>query len=245
MTKLNQIIAVHKTAKNAGNNAFTEAYHAIQRAPLMAGISKTYQPRNDEGERLAGESVRVQVTVPAIIDTFKAALVRMLDVTATIDTTNQLAKADVIVNGQVLLAGQSVATLLFLEKQLTDMATFVKKLPLLDTAEEWVESDQEGVWKSTPVVTNRSKKVPRNHVKAAATDKHPAQVELYHEDVVVGDWTTVKFSGAIPHRVAKAMLDRVGELAVAVKQAREQANMTEAVDNKVGETVLSYVFFGR
>jgi hypothetical protein len=35
-------------------------------------------------------------------------------------------------------------------------------------------------------------------VKAEATEKHPAQVEVYHEDVVVGQWKTVKFSGALP-----------------------------------------------
>ena len=46
--------------------------------------------------------------------------------------------------------------------------------------------------------TLRTKKVPRNHVKAEATEKHPAQVEVYYEDVAVGYWTTVKFSGALP-----------------------------------------------
>ncbi len=38
----------------------------------------------------------------------------------------------------------------------------------------------------------------RVQVKAEATDKHPAQAELYCEDMPIGYWTTVKFSGALP-----------------------------------------------
>jgi hypothetical protein len=246
VTKLNQLIAVNKAAKNQAGAALTEAYHAIQRTATLAGISKTYQPRDEEGEKLAGEHMRVTNNVPAVIASFQKELARLFDVTCTIDTTNQMAKADVKfeLNGsQVVLARDvPVATLLFLEKQLTDLATFVRKLPLLDVAEEWTPADQDGVWRSAPVVTNRSKKVPRNHVKAPATDKHPAQVEIYHEDKVVGDWTTIKFSGAIPHKQAKAMLDRINQLAVAVKQARESANMTEVVENHIGESILSYAF---
>ena len=51
-------------------------------------------------------------------------------------------------------------------------------------------------WKTEPVQTYRTKRVPRNHVKAEATEKHPAQVEVYYEDVTIGYWTTVKFSGS-------------------------------------------------
>lgn len=70
--------------------------------------------------------------------------------------------------------------------------------------------------------TVRTKKVPRNHVKAEATDKHPAQVDVYYEDVPVGYWTTVKFSGALPARRVNELLDRVEKLQQAVKFAREE-----------------------
>ena len=35
--------------------------------------------------------------------------------------------------------------LLFLEKQLTDLHTFVKKLPVLDAAESWVQRPVDGL----------------------------------------------------------------------------------------------------
>lgn len=243
MAKLNQLIAVSKTVKNDANATLTKAYHDVQRVNALVGLSKRYQPRDEEGEKLTGEGIRVQTKVPEVIGSVQAALTRLFDLTATIDLTNQDAKAAVVVDGKNLTPALPVSTLLFLEKQLTDLHAFVRKLPLLDPAETWNESGTEdGVYASDPLVTQRSKKVPKNHVKAAATDKHPAQVEVYYEDVVVGDWTTIKFSGAIPHRVAKRMADRITKLQQAVKQAREAANMTDEVKVEVGSAILSYVF---
>lgn len=129
-------------------------------------------------------------------------LTRLFDVTATKDWANRTAAADVVVDGTVLLPQVPVPYLLFLEKQLTDLHTFVRKLPVLDASEAWNLDPSTDAWKTDPVRTIRTKKVPRNHVKAEATEKHPAQVEVYYEDVPVGYWTTVKFSGALSARRA-------------------------------------------
>jgi len=169
-------------------------------------------------------------------------LTRLFDVTATKDWTNCEARADVVVDGRTIAARVPVSYLLFLEKQLVDLHTFVKKLPVLDAAEAWVRDDSTDSWRTEPVRTIRTKKVPRNHVKAEATEKHPAQVEVYYEDVAVGYWTTVKFSGALPAKRINEILDKVIALQTAVKFAREEANNTEVVDQKVGAAVFGYLF---
>src|SRR3712207_3448312 len=110
-----------------------------------------------------------------------ASLTRLFDVTATKDWANCTARADVRVEGRTILADIPVNYLLFLEKQLTDLHTFEKKLPVLDAAESWTLEPSTDWWKTDPVRTNRTKKVPRNHVKGEATDKHAAQVEGYYE----------------------------------------------------------------
>jgi hypothetical protein len=92
------------------------------------------------------------------------------------------------------------------------------------------------------VETLRTRKVPRNHVKAEATEKHPAQVEVYYEDITVGFWRTVKFSGALPARRVAELLERVEKLQRAVKFAREEANAYEVKSQKVGEALFSYLF---
>ncbi|GCE21057.1 hypothetical protein KDK_48570 [Dictyobacter kobayashii] len=90
--------------------------------------------------------------------------------------------------------------------------------------------------------TIKTKKIPRNHVKAEATEKHPAQVEVYYEDVVVGNWRTIKFSGALPARRVNELLNRVDKLQEAVKFAREEANNHDITEQKVGSAILNYLF---
>ncbi|RVU28662.1 hypothetical protein EOT10_01935 [Streptomyces antnestii] len=241
-TKLNQIIAVEKGVKSKAHQDLTAAHHGLQKPALLAGISRTYQPKDEEGEQLPPESTRVQVKAEHVLRDTAKTLTRLFDVTATKDWANCEARADVSVNGQVVLREVPVAYLLFLEKQLTDLNTFVRKLPVLDASESWTQDASTDDWKTEPVRTLRTKKVPRNHVKAEATEKHPAQVEVYYEDVPVGYWTTVKFSGALPARRVNELLDRVEKLQQAVKFAREEANAAEVTDRRAGDPVFSYLF---
>jgi hypothetical protein len=242
MTRLNQIIAVEKGVKSRSFQELTDAHHALQRPPLLAGISRTYRPKDEEGEQLPAESTKVQIKAEEIIRQTAAILTRLFDVTATKDWTNCTAHANVVVGGQTLLENVPVAYLLFLEKQLVDLHTFVRKLPVLDAAESWGFDASADCWATEPLQTVRTKKIPRNHVKAEATEKHPAQVEVYYEDVVVGYWKTVKFSGALPAKRVNELLERIETLQQAVKFAREEANNTDVVEQKTGEKVFRYLF---
>ncbi|MDI2125824.1 hypothetical protein [Yinghuangia seranimata] len=241
MTKLNQIIAVEKGVKAKAFQDLTQAHHDLQKATLLSGISRTYQAKDEEGEQLPPESTRVQVKAEDVLRATAATLTRLFDVTATKDWSNREACADVVVAGTTLLREVPVSYLLFLEKQLVDLHTFVRKLPVLDAAETWTQDPSTDAWRTEPVRTVRTKKVPRNHVKAEATAEHPAQVEMYFEDVAVGYWTTVKFSGALPARRINELLDRVEKLQHAVKFAREEANSAEVTDRSVGAVVFDYL----
>jgi len=242
MARLNQIIAVEKGIKSRSFSELTEAHHALQKPALLSGISRTYQPRDEEGEQLPAESTKVQVKAEEVIHRTTEILRGLFDITATKDWANCRARADVSVDGTVLLAQAPVSYLLFLEKQLTDLHTFVKKLPVLDASETWRRDPSADCWATEPVQTLRTKKVPRNHVKAEATEKHPAQVEVYYEDLPVGTWKTVKFSGALPASRVNELLERVEKLQQAVKFAREEANNAEAEEQKVGEKLFKYLF---
>lgn len=242
MAKLNQIIAVEKGVKSTSQQDLAKARSGLAKAPLLAGISRTYQPKDEEGETLPPESTRVQVKAEEALRATAKALTRLFDITATKDWANCTARADVVVDGTPLLRDVPVSYLLFLEKQLADLAGFVRGLPVLDAAESWSLDPSTDCWKTDPVRTVRTKKVPRNHVKAEATEKHPAQVEVYYEDVPVGYWTTVKFSGCLPARRVNELVDRVEKLRAAVQFAREEANGAEVTDERVGEVVFGYLF---
>lgn len=243
MTKLHQLLPINKGRTTEGNEALTRAHHDFARTPLLSGLTRNYAPHDDEGEKLPGESQLVQVKSADILSRLTKQLTTMFSTQLTVDTTNRHAIADVIVDGQTLLTNVPATYLLWLEKKLVDLRTFIQNIPVLDPAEEWTFDTHLGVWRSAPKQTLRAKKVLRNHVKAPATDKFPAQVDVYHEDVAVGVWTTVKFSGAMPATDVAKMRARVVKLQEAVKMAREQANSVDVTDQGAG-LVLDYVFDG-
>lgn len=242
MTKLNQIVAVEQGVKSKTDRELTDLHHRVQKAALLSGIARTYQPKDEDGESLPPESTKVQVHAESVLSDVASTLTRLFDVTATKDYGNAVARADVVVDGTTVVSEVPVPYLLFLEKQLTNVSTFVRKLPILDPSENWTVDDTTDSFRTDTTRTVRTKKVPRNHVKAPATDKHPAQVELYYEDVSVGTWSTVKFSGALPASKVRELSERVEKLQTAVKYAREQANATEVDDKRVGNAVFGYLF---
>jgi hypothetical protein len=244
MTRLNQIIAVEKGIKSRAAQELTTAHHGLQKPAMLTGISRTYRPKDEEGEQFPPESVRVQTKVDRVLAQTATIMTRLFDVTATKDWANCVARADVLIDGQVLLGDVPVSYLLFLEKQLTDLLTFVRKLPALEASENWTYDASADCWATDPVQTARTKKVPRNHVKAEATDRHPAQVDVYHEDVMVGYWQTTKFSGALPLTRINELVERVETLQKAVKYAREEANSIQVEQQQTGQQVFSYLLFG-
>jgi hypothetical protein len=241
MTRLSQIIAVEKGVKSDAARRITDLHRDVQKPQLLSGLSRTYRPRADDGAPLPPESTKVQLTAGDVLAEAAAVMTRLFDVTLTKDAANTVATADVTVDGTVILPKVPVTYLLFLEKQLTDLHTFVAKIPVLDLSEEWEFDNARGCYASAPASTVRTTKVPRNHVRAEATDKHPAQVDVFTEDIPQGDWTTVKFSGALPVTRQRQLLERVVKLQHAVKYAREEANATEITDVKAGEKVFGYL----
>lgn len=239
---LNQIIAIEKGVKSSSYSKLSEAHKKLQKPSLLSGLSRTYRPKDEEGDQLPSESTRVQVKAEEIIHTTSRELSKLFDVVATKDWGNTQAKANVEVDGQVLVENAPVTYLLFLEKQLTDLKTFIEKLPTLDPAEHWEYDEVQDCWATPPVETTRNKKVPRNHVKAEATEHHPAQVEVYQEDVIVGYWKTIKYNGSLPASRVNELLRRVEKLQKAVKYARAEANSMQVEKQKVGDKFFGYLF---
>jgi hypothetical protein len=240
--KLNQIIAVRKGVQGDSHRQVTELHRKVQKSPLLSGIARTYERLNDEDPELPGESTRVQVLATDVLRELTVHLGRLFDVTAAMDWTNQRANADLVVDDEVLIENCPATYLLFLEKQLVDVETFLRKLPILDPSDMWEFDTTARAYATAPARTTKTAKVMRNHVLAEATDKHPAQVQPYTEDKVIGYWRTVKFSGAVPASLATELLDRVTKLSRAVKFAREAANLTEIIDPKPAAAVFGYLF---
>lgn len=244
MPKLNAILAVEKGRRTELHTLITSLHRATQQASLMTGHHKKFTPRREDGEAFPDDSQVVQLTYEAAIKDITGALVSLLDTVATKDWTNCEARADVVVDGKVFLPQVPVTFLLFLEKELHDLRTFVEKMVELDPAERWSYDAGTGLHQSEPVQTQKTKKEQRPIVLYHATEHHPAQTQLITEDVVVGHWTTVKRSGAIPRPRKRALLERITKLEEAVKFARERANSIDAIEINAGRRILEFIFEG-
>ena len=242
MPKQNQVIAIADGVKKNAVRVLTDVHQKFQKKELLSGIAKTYTPKDEEGDKLPSEVKRVQVSVKDAVTEATKALTDMYDVIAMKEKANTHCSADVVVDEQPLLKNVPVGFLLFLEKQVTDLVTFIRGLPLLDPAEEWKWSAENKCFITPPIEQVRTQKVPRNHFKFHGDEHHPPQVEVYNEDVPIGTWKTVKFSGAIPAEAQEQILERAHKLLHAVKFAREQANLTEVERNRVGDTIFSYLW---
>lgn len=242
MAKLNQIIAIEKGIKGRVYGDLTELNKAVQKPDLFNGFQKTYQKRDEDGEDLPAEKKRVQFSAAEVLRTAERAMSELMEVTARKDWTNCVASASVRVNGAVLVECAPVSFLLFLEKQLTDLRTFVSNLPVLDEGDTWNKDENSGLYKAESTQTHRTKKVQKPIVLFPATPEHPAQTQLITEDVIAGFWTQVKQSGAMPKPEKLALAARIEILLRAVKEAREEANVRDEVEvPNIGQAVFGYL----
>jgi len=245
ITKLNQIIAIEKGIKARAASEITDLYKAAQKPDLFSGFAKDYYPVDAEGEALPAERKRVQHTVADMLRTTERVMGELFSIVARKDYTNCVAKADVkLPDGTVVVKDAPVSFLLFLEKQLTDLRTFVGSLPVLDEADDWTLDANSALYKTGEVRSHRTKKVQKPIVLYQSTPEHPAQTQLITEDVIVGFWHQVKHSGGMPKTRKVDIASRVETLLAAVKQAREAANMQDEAPAPVASAMIFNYLFG-
>jgi hypothetical protein len=246
VSKLHQITAVLKGVK-ARTYAEVSALHKdAQKVEPYNGFAKTFRKKDEDGEDYPPESKKVTLVAADVLRRVARIQTEVFDMTAQQDWANMKAKADVVVDGQVLLSDVPVTYLLFLEKQLTDVRTFVDKMPTLDENKDWNSDPNSNLVKTERVSTFKTKKVQRPIVKydAVIRDGHalPAQTEMITEDILVGWWDTTFQSGALSVPRKELLLSRIDTLIRAVKFAREAANDQEVEERPIGARVFGYLF---
>lgn len=239
----NQVIAIESNSRSKIVEKFNELHSICLKPDLFSGFTKTYTPAKDAYEALPSEHKKVQYRVDDVLKEVTRIMADLFDIIATKDKGNTLAKADVVVEGNVLLQDVPASTLLFLEKQLKDeIVPFVETLPVLSEAENWTFDTENTVHKAEPNQTHRTKKQQTPLTLAQATDKFPAQVQVITEDITVGHWKNELSSGATTRPKKEAILERIAVLRRAITVAREAANLQEVEQQLIGGKILSYVF---
>jgi len=162
--RLSTVLGLREGAQSRSHEALTALHKLSQKPQLYAGLRRSYQSDSvgEDGrpEELPGEFQKVQLDAEDVLTQLAGAVSRFWDVQLTMDDADTKAFADVVVTAsdgtqRTLLERVPVTTLLFLEKRLTDVRTFVKKLPVLDPEHDWTKSEQTGLYETRPVLTAR------------------------------------------------------------------------------------------
>lgn len=246
-TTLAAVTATVKYLQNTANSAGAQGHALLVTPGITDGRESAYEPHTSEDDPLPPVAERVQHRAMEVVQAIMDAFGRQLDGAATRDWGNCQpdARADVVLgDGTVLLRDVPTAVLLMLEKQLSMWRTLLEKIPTLNAQEKWEWDKERKLWRSEPRQVPRTVEVPYGSVLYEATPEHPAQVSQYLVSEMVGVWTHVAYSGAIPAKELGEILSRLDDLAVAIKLAREKANATRIPKRNISDRLLGYILSG-
>jgi len=242
--KLHQIIALANGQRTRTQDQVTEIYKQVQKPARFEGLLRTYDSQREDEHDLPPEQKNVQALWGSCLADAVKCWSKLINITATQDYANCQALGTIRIDGTTLLADVPVTHLLFLEKHVTDVRTFVRALPVLDPAETWTQDSNRGCYITEPQRKVRTRKVEKVVVLYDATPEHPAQTTMVSEDIVVGEWKTILMSGKIPAETKAKLLDRVEKLVEGVKLAREEANQTQAMNVEIARPLFDYIVDG-
>ncbi len=240
--KLHQAIALLPAAKNRLQSVIDKIHKAHQAPAIFSGLSRTYQPLTDDGDKLPDESKLVTQIVEDGLESLRHVFVDAIKICRAQDEGNCAARADVKL-GDVTIPQVPVTHLLYLEKRVKDLTDLVAKIPTLDPAHKWEYDEGARVWRSAPTQKIRTRKDQKVLVHFEPTAQHPGKSETITVDVAAGTWTEVQLSGAVPARAKREWQRRLQQVADALTVAREEANAAEVKqDGKAGEQLFDFIF---
>jgi hypothetical protein len=252
MPKLHELVAANVSLQTQAQKLRLELQSTFdKKRHLFASTLATLTPLAEGSEVEVRAQSDIQSTVAKEIEwLMNTVLVKAIDSGFTIDHTNTLAKADIVLEDGTVFAKDVPATaLLQLEHRLKEMSELIKTIPTLDPAKGFTldKSAGEGIYKAREIVKPSTKKDQHPLVLVEATKEHPAQVQLVTEDVKVGVIREQEWSSLITPATKADLLERAENLFRVVRQARSRANDhqidKEGVQTqKIGEKLLRHIF---
>ena len=249
--KLHEILAVEKARTGQVKTLLEDTSRKFNKAAdYFSGHLKSLKlikddPANVAIEAAAREHRQLPTTVVETLEYLFKHWANAEDVLLQKSLTNQVARADIVLaDGHVLAASVPVDELLGLESRLEELRKVFHAMPTnrADTKYAPADDGRKGSWTAVDAdITTKTERTKEPFIKAPATDKHPAQVDVVEKDIVVGTFTNIKLSGAATTLQKAQAIELVDDLIAATKQARMRANTAEVIDGKVGTAITGYL----
>lgn len=244
MGKLHEVIAVESSLNKAATKLADESKKTLGKENLFSGSLRKLTLFDTSLEQLnTEERVHLTSTVDENLEYLVNPISDYWDAVLQKDLTNQAAVADIILAGTVIASNIPATFLLGLETKLGELRKVYEAIHTLPPGVNWVLDTQEkaGVYKSTDNVTYKTEKDMEFKIMAEATKEHPAQVAQLAKTNNVGRYDTTRWSGLLTPLEKAMRLQRIDQLLIAVKKARQRANNTEVVVDTIGRRLFEFI----
>jgi hypothetical protein len=244
-TKLHELLAVMADTTNAAQAIQEETKTTFSKKPerFRGGVKTvTFLDVARSGENSVTETALVD-TVDSKLEYSFMTLGRHYDALLQLEEANQRAKADLVVDGQTLMQGAPAQFLLGMESRLKSLREVVLAAPTIEPGIKWEADVTAGghVFVADMAPNFKTEKTVKHKVLYDATDKHPAQIEKWNEDVPVARIETRNISGMLTPLRKSEILGRLDRLLAAVKQARQRATTVEVENLHIAKGMFAYV----
>jgi hypothetical protein len=249
MARLHQILAVESDLEGKYKRTCEETKKVFGKPAMFTGSHRKLIIFDDsDTTEYPEENQAMATTVKERIDYTGTSISAYLDALFQKEATNQMAHADLIVDG-VTIGNKLPATfLLALESRLKYIRSIYEALPTLQAGIEWKPSTDkgEGVWDMVhPEEKIKTKMTFKSQILVEPTEFHPAQIEKWEEQVPVGKFVRNIWCSMITSHQKSEILGRIDKLIQATKKARQLANAQEIVKGNVGEKIIDFINNGK
>ena len=247
MAKLHEILAVEGDLEGQYKRVVEEATNVFKKGEHFQGFTKILVMFNEnrKHEEEAGyEHKELTTTVPKKLEYVSGSIVKYFDAVAQKEATNQVARSNVEVDGQVIMKDMPATLLLGLETKLKVVRAMYESIPTLAPGVKWerdpTRANDEWVT-AEPDTAMKTEKILKPFVLYEATKEHPAQVKELTDTVNVGIYRKTSLSGQLSSKEKSDYLGRIDKLIRAVKKARQRANTQEIVKLNIGKTIMGFI----
>jgi len=248
-SKLHEVIAVEGDLESVYKKILNEtATTFTKKADHFQAFIKTLtffdDKRNEQEAGVFHEAKEMVTTVQDKLDYMIGSCVNYYDALMQKEGTNQVAKADLEVDGMTIATDVPATWLLGMESRLRTLRGVYECIPTTQPGIKWEVDKSQGnniLRAADPQKTAKTEKEWKIITLAEPTKEHPAQVERVPENHTVGYYVRQDWTGMVTPARKSELLGRIDKLIRAVKKARQRANSTEVVKHDVGRKLFKYI----
>lgn len=245
-TELHELLAVEGMLDKQAKKLVLSSKKQLDKENLFMGQTRKLEMFDDQDSRLnTTESMKLETTVDKNLGYALGSVIKYWDAVIQKDSANQEAKADVVIDGKVILKDIPATTLLGLENKIAELRSLFEAIPTLPTGINWErnEADEPGIFRTREDVKQaKTENDVGFRVLYEATKEHPAQIEKFKVVNTIGMYSTSRVCGMYTAYNKAKRLEKIDIVLRGIKKARQRANTVKVnIEKRIGKDLIDFI----